>query len=456
MENTTDWPGTVSEGEPEKRMSVIFLFVFYLAMSRAVVSCLNKLLNPYLVDTFDVDLEVLRMDPDHPLHSVKSFQEMNLPLPLLKGIYSMGFYKPSMIQERALPCLISSGYPNMIAQSQSGTGKTAALLMAVLARVDATHNFCQCLCLVPTRELAIQLVEVGRQMAVHMEGVKFCVATREPQASTDDDGYVTDQVVIGTPGTIAGWLRQMGPIRLDASCLRMFVLDEADVLLEVEGFCNIAMRAKQRLPQSCQILLFSATFEDDVIEFAHELVPNPIEFRMKRNQLPLRNIRQYHLEFQDWVDKYNALTEIYGGFDVGQAIIFCATRKEAAWLEGRMTMDGHRVGMMSGDLDVSRRESTIHEFRQGNCRVLVTTNLCARGLDIPQVNLIINWNMPTEASGRADCETYLHRIGRSGRFGKGGVAVNFITSEERYLLHELESHFDITIPLLTNEDLFEL
>ncbi|KAG5452231.1 ATP-dependent RNA helicase ddx25 [Clonorchis sinensis] len=444
MENTTDWLDTEPEGEPEK------------PMSRAMVSCINKLLNPYLVDTFDVDLEVRRMDPDHPLHSVKSFQEMNLPLPLLKGIYSMGFYKPSMIQERALPCLISSEYPNMIAQSQSGTGKTATLLMAMLARVDATHNFCQCLCLVPTRELAVQLVEVGRQMAVHMEGVKFCVATREPQASTDDDGYVTDQVVIGTPGTIAGWLRQMGPVRLDASCLKMFVLDEADVLLEVEGFCNIAMRAKQRLPRSCQILLFSATFEDDVIEFAHEFVPNPIEFRMKRNQLPLRNIRQYHLEFQDWVDKYNALTEIYGGFDVGQAIIFCATRKEAAWLEGRMTMDGHRVGMMSGDLDVSRREATIHEFRQGNCRVLITTNLCARGLDIPQVNLIINWNMPTDASGGADCETYLHRIGRSGRFGKGGVAVNFITSEEKYLLQELESHFDITIPLLTNEDLFEL
>ncbi|CAH8533569.1 unnamed protein product [Dicrocoelium dendriticum] len=365
----------------------------------------------------------------------------------------MGFYRPSMIQERTLPSLLSKTPPSMIAQSQSGTGKTATFLMAMLCKVDADHPFCQCLCMVPTRELATQLVSVGRQMAKYMDGITFGTAIRDPQATVDSDGFVTNQVVIGTPGTVASWMRCLGPYRLDASCLKMFVLDEADVMIEEEGFCNISMRVKKRLPPTCQVLLFSATFEDDVVEFAREFVPDGIEIRVKRNQLPLKNIRQFFLKFDDWQTKYQALADIYGGFDVGQAIIFCATRIEAAWLEGRLTQDGHKVSLLSGELEVNDRETVIQQFREARCRVLITTNLCARGLDIPQVNLIVNWNMPVTRDGSADCDTYLHRIGRSGRFGKDGVAVNFILEEEVHLLRELENHFDISIPPLTTEDL---
>ncbi|VDP95959.1 unnamed protein product [Echinostoma caproni] len=134
-----------------------------------------------------------------------------------------------------------------------------------------------------------------------------------------------------------------------------------------------------KLSPACQILLFSATYDEQVMEFARDYVPNPIEIRVKRTQLPLKNIKQFYLLFNDWVEKYQALTDIYGGFQVGQAIIFCDTRKEASWLNDRMTMDGHRVVILSGDLDVSEREHVLHQFREAECRVLITTNVCSRG-----------------------------------------------------------------------------
>ncbi|CAH8531938.1 unnamed protein product [Schistosoma haematobium] len=409
--------------------------------TRAEISYLNKLLNSKLFETHDLDFEILRSDPNHPLHSVRTFQELNLKEPLLKGIAAMGFYKPSTIQERALSSLISDNPQNMIAQSQSGTGKTATFLLAMLSRISTDVHYCQCLCMAPTRELALQIESVGRQMAQFMTEVSFATAVRSPRVKVDSNGYVTDQIVIGTPGTIANWFRGTGEYRIDPSKVVMFVLDEADIMIEEEGFLNICMRVKKKLSRNCQILLFSATYEDSIIDFAHEFVPNPIEFRVKRTQLPLKNIKQFYMCFNDWIEKYQALKDIYGGFEVGQAIIFCATRQEASWLDGKMNLDGHKVYILSGDLDVSQREKVIEDFRSSNFRVLITTNVCSRGLDIPQVNLIINWNMPTTRTGSADWETYLHRIGRSGRFGKEGIAVNFIVNEEMYLLKELESHF---------------
>ncbi|KAF6774035.1 hypothetical protein AHF37_07125 [Paragonimus kellicotti] len=399
------------------------------ASGRKSLSHFKEILKSKLTEVDDLDIEILRSDPENPLHSVKTFQEMKLKGPLLRGVSAMGLYKPSTIQEKALSSLIGSSPQNMIAQSQSGTGKTATFLLAMLSRVRPEDAFCQCLCMAPTRELAQQIVSVGRRMAAFMEDVIFGLAVRDEQAPVGPDRYVTAQIVVGTPGTVMNWVRGTGPVCLDPSKLTVFVLDEADVMMEQEGFLNISKRIKSKLSPSCQILLFSATYGDSVMEFARELVPNPIE------------IRQYYVLFSDWMEKYEALKDIYGDFDVGQAIIFCATRKEATWLEGRLTLDGHKVIVLSGDLEIWRGQEVIQQFRQANFRILITTNVCSRGLDIPQVNLVINWNMPVTRSGAADCETYLHRIGRSGRFGKEGLAVNFLTSEEKHIIEQLEQHF---------------
>ncbi|KAM7539672.1 hypothetical protein Aperf_G00000022999 [Anoplocephala perfoliata] len=441
-------------------------------VSNAEKSYINKLLNTKLVETQVCDIEMLREDPSNPLHSAKTFQDLKLDPRLLKGIAALGFNKPSAIQEKALPYLIGKNPSNMIAQSQSGTGKTACFLLAMLSRVDINLKRCQCLCMAPTRELAIQIASVGREMSRFMPNISIGMAIREeiPAASgdgfvqeqprelaaVDEQGYVTSQIVIGTPGTMNLWMRGTGAYRLDRESLRMFVLDEADIMMEESGFLHTSRRIVQKLPETCQLLLFSATYDEEVIEFARTIIPNPVEFRVRRNQLTLANIKQVYIYANTTEERYNRLTEIYGFFHVGQAIIFCATRREASWLQRLLTRDGHKVALLSGELDVRQREAVIEEFRKANSRVLITTNLCSRGLDVPQVNLVINWRLPLDRQGKVDCETYLHRIGRSGRFGKGGLAINFAGPDDEGLLRQIENHFDISIPLLTNETLDEL
>ncbi|EUB64928.1 ATP-dependent RNA helicase DDX19A [Echinococcus granulosus] len=425
-------------------------------VSKAEKSYINKLLNTKLVETQASDIEMLREDPSNPLHSVKTFQDLKLDPRLLKGIAALGFYKPSAIQEKALPYLIGDSPRNMIAQAQSGTGKTATFLLAMLSRVDITFERCQCLCMAPTRELAIQIATVGREMSRFIPKIAFGLAIREEIPAVDQDGYVKSQIVIGTAGTVSLWMRGTGPYRLDPHALQMFVLDEADIMMEESGFLHTSRRIVQRLPKTCQLLLFSATYDEEVIEFARTIIPDPVEFRVRRNQLTLTNIKQVYLFAPTTEEKYDRLSEIYGSFHVGQAIIFCATRREASWLQRQMTRDGHKVVLLSGELDVRQREAVIEDFRKANFRVLITTNLCSRGLDVPQVNLVINWRLPLDRQGRVDCETYLHRIGRSGRFGKGGLAINFAGPADENLLQQIENHFDITIPMLTNETLNDL
>ncbi|VDO07427.1 unnamed protein product [Rodentolepis nana] len=425
-------------------------------INRAEKSYINKLLNTKLVETQACDIEMLREDPSNPLHSVKTFQDLNLDPQLLKGIAALGFNKPSAIQEKALPYLIGDKPSNMIAQSQSGTGKTATFLLAMLSRVDVNLERCQCLCLAPTRELAVQIGTVCRKMSRFLPQISIGLAIREEIPPVDNSGYVKSQIVIGTPGTMTFWARGTGSYRIDLQCIRMFVLDEADIMMEESGFLHTSRRLVKKLPTNCQLLLFSATYDEEVIEFARAIIPNPVEFRVRRNQLTLANIKQVYIYANTIDDRYDRLAEIYGYFHVGQAIIFCATRREANWLQRLLTRDGHKVGLLSGELDVRQREAVIETFRKADFRVLITTNLCSRGLDIPQVNLVINWRLPLDRQGKVDCETYLHRIGRSGRFGKGGLAINFAGPDDEGLLRQIENHFDITVPLLTHEALDDL
>ncbi|KAM3182996.1 hypothetical protein ACTXT7_011231 [Hymenolepis weldensis] len=293
-------------------------------ISKAEKSYINKLLNTKLVETQACDIEMLREDPSNPLHSAKTFQDLNLNPQLLKGIAALGFNKPSAIQEKALPCLIGDKPRNMIAQSQSGTGKTATFLLAMLSRVDVNLERCQCLCLAPTRELALQIASVGREMSRFIPEISFGLAVREEIPPVDVHGYVKSQIVIGTPGTVTLWMRGTGSYRIDRQYIRMFVLDEADIMMEESGFLHTSRRLVQKLPENCQLLLFSATYDEEVIDFARAIIPNPVEFRVRRNQLALANIKQVYIYANTIEDRYDRLAEIYGYFHVGQAIIFCA------------------------------------------------------------------------------------------------------------------------------------
>ncbi|XP_012627809.1 ATP-dependent RNA helicase DDX25 isoform X2 [Microcebus murinus] len=418
----------------------------------AANSLLNKLIRQSLVESSH-RVEVLQKDPSSPLYSVKTFEELRLKEELLKGIYAMGFNRPSKIQEMALPMMLAHPPQNLIAQSQSGTGKTAAFVLAMLSRVNVLELFpqlklkdgssepffsplilylWQCLCLAPTYELALQTGRVVEQMG------KFCVDVQVMYAIRGNRNWCFKRKLI------------------DLTKIHVFVLDEADVMIDTQGFSDQSIRIQRALPTECQMLLFSATFEDSVWQFAERIIPDPNVIKLRKEELTLNNIRQYYVLCENRKDKYQALCNIYGGITIGQAIIFCQTRRNAKWLTVEMMQDGHQVSLLSGELTVEQRASIIQRFRDGKEKVLITTNVCARGIDVKQVTIVVNFDLPVNQAQEPDYETYLHRIGRTGRFGKKGLAFNMIEVDKLPLLMKIQDHFNSSIKQLDPEDMDEI
>ncbi|XP_058813226.1 DEAD-box helicase Dbp80-like [Topomyia yanbarensis] len=422
------------------------------AFNPADASLLMKIIRKGLVES-KLDLEVQRKDPSSPLYSVKTFEALHLKPELLQGVYAMGFNAPSKIQETALPTLLADPPQNMIAQSQSGTGKTAAFVLAMLSRVDPLKNYPQVICLSPTYELAIQTGEVAAKMAKFCPEIKLRYAVRGEEIAKG--AKLTDHIIIGTPGKLMDWGIKFRAF--DLKKIAVFVLDEADVMIATQGHQDQCIRIHKQLSSSCQMMFFSATYEREVMEFAEYIVPNPIVIRLAREQESLDNIKQYYVKCRNQDEKYQAISNIYGVITVGQAIIFCHTRKTAGWLSGKMSQDGHSVAVLSGDLTVEQRLAVLDRFRAGLEKVLITTNVLSRGIDVEQVTIVVNFDLPMDQQGRADCETYLHRIGRTGRFGKNGIAINLVDSDRSMMIcRSIEKHFQKKIQLLDAENSDEI
>lgn len=420
-------------------------------VSAGEVSLLKKLIRTGLNDS-NCDIEVQRKDKDSPLYSVKTFEALHLKPELLKGIYNMGFNKPSKIQETALPTLLADPPQNMIAQSQSGTGKTAAFVLAMISRVDTKLDYPQVLCLSPTYELAVQTGEVAAEMSRFCPDIKLIYAIRGEEV--DVHTKLTQHVIIGTPGKILDWGLKYRVF--DMKKIRVFVLDEADVMIATQGHHDQCIRIHKQLSPKCQMLFFSATYDQEVMQFAMHIVPDPIIIRVEQKKLSLDNIKQYSILCKSDDEKYSAIQNIYGNLSIGQAIIFCHTRKTASWLAGKMSSDGHSVAVLSGELTVSQRLAVLDRYRAGLEKVLITTNVLSRGIDIEQVTIVVNFDLPVDFNGDADCETYLHRIGRTGRFGKMGMAINLIKGEKDLALcRQIEKHFQKPIKIFDTENFDE-
>ncbi|XP_033642153.1 ATP-dependent RNA helicase DDX19A-like [Asterias rubens] len=423
------------------------------AESAADASLLNKALHNKLQESSQTQLDVQQNDPNSPLYSVKSFEQLRLKPNLLKGVYGMGFNAPSKIQETALPLLLADPPKNMIAQSQSGTGKTAAFVLTMLSRVDTNKNYPQAMCLAPTFELARQIGDVVEEMSKYITDLKIAYAIRGNRHSRGTK--LTDHIVIGTPGTMLDWSLKFK--FFDLSKVGVFVLDEADVMIATQGHQDQSIRIQRKLPPSCQMMLFSATYEDTVMGFAHKIVSDPVIIRLRREEESLSNIKQFYVLCSNENQKYEALANIYGAISIGQAIIFCHTKRTASWLAGKMVQDGHAVGLLSGELEITMRLSVLQRFKEGKERILITTNVMSRGIDIEQVTIVVNFDLPVDVNGQADCETYLHRIGRTGRFGKNGLAINFVDRPKSMeVLQQIERHFGRKILLLSTDDTEEL
>ncbi|XP_031701030.1 ATP-dependent RNA helicase DDX19A [Anarrhichthys ocellatus] len=415
-------------------------------------SLLNKLIRKCLVRNRN-QVEVLQQDPTSPLYSVKTFEELRLKPELLKGVYNMGFNRPSRIQESALPMMLAQPTQNLIAQAQSGTGKTAAFSLAMLSHVNPENKWTQCLCISPTYELALQIGHVIEQMGEFCPDVKLAYGIRGNRL--ERGVKLQEQIVIGTPGTVLDWCTKYKLI--DSKKITMFVLDEADVMIATQGHRDQSIRIHRQLTKDCQMLLFSATFEDSVWRFAEQVVPDPNIIRLKREEETLDTIKQFYVICREKEDKFTSLCNLYGSLTVAQAMIFCHTRKMAAWLASNLIAEGHQVSLLSGQLTVEQRAAVIERFRKGKEKVLVTTNVCSRGIDVEQVSLVVNFDLPVDMAGNADNETYLHRIGRTGRFGRRGFAVNMVDSKRSMdIINQIEMHFNRSITKLDTSNLEEM
>ncbi|KAL4244070.1 RNA helicase [Abortiporus biennis] len=383
--------------------------------------------------TFEVSVTLAdqQADPHSPLYSAKTFEELGLHQDLLKGIYDMGFSKPSKIQERALPLLLSNPPQNFIGQSQSGTGKTAAFVLTMLSRVDFSLNKPQALCLAPSRELARQIMSVvvamGKFTNVQTE---YAIKDNLPKGASN----VTAHIIVGTPGTLTDLIKRRV---IDVSEVKVFVLDEADSMLDQDGLGDQTLRVKNMLPRNrpVQIILFSATFPDNVRTFANKFAPNANKIELQKTELSVDSIRQFYMDCRNEDHKYDVLVSLYHLLTIGQSIIFCQHRHTADRIAQRMTAEGHKVASLHGAKDAAERDAIIDSFREGREKVLITTNVIARGIDILQVNMVVNYDLPlmnergdnrNRDDARPDIETYIHRIGRTGRFGRKGISINFV------------------------------
>ncbi|KAI6180099.1 RNA helicase [Aphelenchoides besseyi] len=363
----------------------------------------------------------------------ESFDQMNLKDSLVRGIYSFGFEKPSAIQQRAI--VPSCTGKDVIAQAQSGTGKTATFSISVLQRIDEKADHVQALVMAPTRELAQQIQIVMRGLGDYMNvNVHACIGgtnVRDDQRKLENGV----QVVVGTPGRVSDLISRK-TLRTDG--ILMFVLDEADEMLS-RGFKDQIYEVFRSMPQNVQVVLLSATMPSDVLEVTKCFMRDPIQILIKQEELTLEGIRQFYIriEREEW--KFDTLCDLYESVNITQAVIFCNTRRKVEQLTTLMIEKKFTVSCIHGDMDQSERDVIMREFRSGSSRVLISTDLLARGIDVQQVSVVINYDLPTNR------ENYIHRIGRSGRFGRKGVAINFCTMSDYRLIKEIESFFNTQI-----------
>lgn len=364
-----------------------------------------------------------------------TFDDMGIPDNLLRGVYSFGFEVPSPIQTLAIRPMMERN--DIIAQAQSGTGKTGTFCIGALAGVDSSVPDLQVLVLAPTRELANQSAITCAGISTYM-GIKTHVATGGPPIDTDIRAIQRGvQVIVGTPGRIYDLIRR-GVLKLNK--MRYLILDEADQMLEDRFREQVQCILEFQFPATCRIGLFSATMPPEVMEVAEKFLQNPVRILIPPESVTLDGIKQFYVNVgPDDKFKFDTLLDIYQHLVIAQLIIFVNTKKRADWLAMKMREKGFTLECIHGEMDVADRKKRMEDFRRGACRVLISTDLLARGIDVQQVSMVINYELPTQH------ENYIHRIGRSGRFGRKGVAINLICETESAMMEEIVRYYGTTV-----------
>jgi len=392
-------------------------------------------------------MSVMTSETTYEIKNYANFDEIGLPESLLRGIYSFGFERPSVIQQKAIKPM-SEGI-DILAQAQSGTGKTGTFCIGSMARVDPSLKAPQVLVLTPTRELAQQIENVAKGLSDKIPLSIYCAVGG---SELHHDLRALDrgaQFIVGTPGRIYDLMNRKsisgnGPA-LPRNNIKVLIMDEADQMLEDKFREQVMCILDLGFPNTTQVALFSATMPDEVVSVADRLLRNPVKILVPPEEVTLEGIKQFRVDLQNDEWKIEALLDIYAQLNINQAMIYCNKRQRVEWLAEKLSAQGFPLSFIHGDMDVGERKRRMADFRTGNVRVLISTDLLARGIDVQQVSLVINYELPLNQ------ENYIHRIGRSGRFGRKGVAINLIGPNEMMMASDIEKHYSITItPLPDN------
>ncbi|CAA7022215.1 unnamed protein product [Microthlaspi erraticum] len=380
-----------------------------------------------------MDGEKLVFGSSEGVETIGSFEEMGISENVLRGIYSYGYEKPSAIQQRAVMPILQGR--DVIAQAQSGTGKTSTIALSVCQVVDTRCREVQALILSPTRELASQTRKTIQAIGLHANvQAHACIGGK----SLGEDMRKLEHgvhVVSGTPGRVFDMIKRRS---LRTRAIKLLILDESDEMLG-RGFKDQIYDVYRYLPPDLQVCLVSATLPRELLEMTTKFMTDPVKILVKRDELTLDQIKQYfvNVEKEDW--KFETLCDLFDTLTITQAVIFCNTKQKVDSLSDKLRRENFSLSSMHGDMPQRERDQIMNQFRSGESRVLVTTDVWARGIDVQQVSLVINYDLPNTR------ELYIHRIGRSGRFGRKGVAINFVTNEDLKILRDIEQYYSTQI-----------
>ena len=375
-------------------------------------------------------------DKKYEVEIIDSFEDLELKDELLRGIYAYGYEKPSSIQQKAILPLIEGR--DVIGQAQSGTGKTATFSIAVLQKIDHTKQNIQAVILAHTRELALQIHKVISHISDYLKiDINLSVGGSSSKTNIDELNQ-NPHIVIGTPGRVLDMINKKA---LDTRYLKILILDEADEMLS-KIFSNQIYDIFRFLPNNIQVGLFSATMTEEFFKLSKCFMRDPIKILVKTNELTLEGISQYFVNVERNEFKYETLLDLYEVCNISQTIIYCNSRKMVDDLYYRITEDNFSASLIHGDLSQEERNKIMTEFRNGDSRVLISTDLLSRGIDIQQISLVINYDIPN------NIESYIHRIGRSGRYGRKGKAINFVTKYDFNRMKDIEQYYSTHIEAL--------
>lgn len=369
---------------------------------------------------------------EEEIESSSTFEQMNLNEDLLRGVYAYGWEKPSYIQQKGIIPVVQGR--DSIIQAQSGTGKTGTFSIASLQKVDSKINSCQCIILNPTREIADQTCRVISNLSSYLKDIKIVGVIGGRRINMEQ--VASSHILVATPGRVYDMIDK-GIINM--STLKLFIVDEADQMLS-KGFKDQIIEIFKYVPNTAQVAIYSATMPPDILDITKKFMNNPIKILVTKDELTLEGIKQFYITLETEQDKYETLCDIYKTLTISQSIIYCSTKKKVEWLAEQLENNGYPVSKIHGDMVQTDRDLIMKSFRNGSTRVLITTDLLARGIDIQQVSLVINYDLPKEK------EQYIHRIGRSGRYGRKGVSINFVMSQQdARQLKDIENYYSTQI-----------